>query len=394
MVTNLTAIAAVLKKDILPAVVDAVKQKTALYQIAKGDFKPQKFANNRFFAGVQLAQSSGFTSYGPTASPNVNRGRISPVEGSWELVQMTQSFVIDKITLDSGKGAVVDTLELQSRGARDTIIRQLNFGLWRAGGTAPVFFANGAGTSSTTLVIDENRLVANGDIDYAAYIPPGTRIRIAGGAAVEVTAHPARNTLTLAAAQTWADNAEVRVVDGDGGNLTYLTGLMAAVGTGVYAGINPAAHAMWRSFVSSPAAATALTATDVDLAFVEAKQHGEVKHTFMNKTLFRRYAGILRANPQIQVTTDNPMLNGGWSGIKYMGNEIVLDYDIPDDVVMHISPEDLALGTLAPLDFIPGNDGTLFKAYGKTEWEATLYTSMQLVCLKRNAHALLERRTA
>ena len=390
-VVNLVDVAAVLQKDIYPAVSDAIRQESALYQIAKKSFKPQKFVNNRFFVPVKLAMSSGFTSYGPNVTPTLNRGKIVPVEASFEIVQIAGRFSIDKPTLDSGRGAVVDTLELQSEGVKDTIVRQLGFGLWRAGGD--MFFTNGAGTASTTVIIDSNRLVDNGDIDFAAYVPAGSRIQIGANAAVDVVTQPARNTLTISAAQTWADNATVRVLDGDGGVQTYLTGLLAAIGTGTYAGINPATNHAWRSFVSTPGGATALSLTDVDLSHVEANQRGKVKYTFVNKTLFRRFINLLKANPQVQVT-EKPMLNGGWVGVSYMGHEFILDYDIPDDVVMNVSPDELMLGELSPLDFIPGNDGTLFKAYGRTEWEATMYTSLQLVCKNRGAHSMLERRTA
>jgi hypothetical protein len=386
---DLNAVAAVLKKDIAPAVSDAVKQEAVIYQIARKSFKPQKFVNNKFYVPVKLALSAGFTSYGPTATPTLNRGKIAPVEASFEIVQVAGSFTIDKPTLDSGKGAVVDTLELQSEGVKDIIVRQLNFGLWRDGGT--LFYANGAGTSTTTLVIDSNRTVDNGDIDFAVYIPVGSNIKIGTNAVVAVNAHPAKNTLTIASAQSWADNATVVVVDGDNNAQTYLTGLLAAIGTGTYAGINPATYQMWKSFVNSTQGA--LTLTDVDLAHVEANQRGKVKYTFVNKTLFRKFVNLLKANPQVQVT-EKPVLNGGWVGVSYMGHEFILDYDIPDDVVMNISPDELSLGELSPLDFLPGNDGTLFKAYGKTEWESIMYTSLQLVCRKRGAHSLLTNRTA
>lgn len=391
MTTNLTAVAAVLKKDIYPAVSDAIRQEAVIYQIAKKSFKPQKFVNNRFFVPVKLAHSSGFTSYGQTVTPTLNRGRIAPVEASFDIVQVAGSFTIDKITLDAGKGAVVDTLELQSEGVKDIIVRQLNFGLWREGGTAAMFLANGAGTTSTSLVIDSGRATHNGDIDFAVYIPVGTRIQIGANPIVTVNAHTARNTLTISAAQTWADNAEVRVVDGDGSPLTYLTGLLAAVGVGTYGGINPAAHSMWRAFRNDVAGALSLA--DVDLAHVEANQYGKVKYTFVNKTLFRRFINLLKANPQVQVT-EKQVLNGGWTGVSYMGHEFILDYDIPDDVVMNISPDSLMLGELSSLDFLAGNDGNLFKAYGRTEWESILYTSLQLVCKNRAANSILERRTA
>jgi len=389
---DLTAVSAVLKKDIYPAVVDAVKQEAAIYQIAKRSFKPQKFVNNRFHVPVNLSLSSGVTSYGPTQTPTLNRGRIAPVEAAFEITQVAGSFTIDKPTLDSGKGAVVDTLEMQSQGVKDAIVRQLNFGLWRAGGDS-YFTATGAGTGATTLVVGSGRMVDNGDIDHALYIPVGSNITIGAGAAVIVTAHPARNTLTIAAPRTWANADVIRVLNGDGTPQSYITGLLAAVGTGTYGGINPATNHLWRSFVSTPGSGTALSLADVDMAHVEANQRGKVKYTFVNKTLFRRFINLLRANPQVQVT-ERPALSGGWVSVNYMGHDFVLDYEIPDDVVMHISPDELMLGELAPLDFLAGNDGTLFKAYGRTEWESTMYTSLQLVCKNRGAHSLLERRTA
>ena len=389
---DLTAVSAVLRKDIYPAVVDSVKQEAVIYQIAKRSFKPQKFVNNRFHVPVNLSLSAGVTSYGPTQAPTLNRGRIAPVEAAFEVTQVAGSFTIDKVTLDAGKGAVVDTLEMQSQGVKDAIVRQLNFGLWRAGGDS-YFTATGSGTASTTLVVGSGRMVDNGDIDHALYIPVGSNITIGAGAAVLVTAHPARNTLTIAAARTWANTDVIRVLNGDGTPQAYITGLLAAVGIGTYGGINPATNHLWRSFVSTPGSGTALSLADVDMAHVEANQRGKVKYTFVNKTLFRRFINLLRANPQVQVT-ERPALSGGWVSVNYMGHDFVLDYDIPDDVVMHISPDELMLGELAPLDFLTGNDGTLFKAYGRTEWESTMYTSLQLVCKNRGAQSLLERRTA
>lgn len=390
---DLNAVSAVLKKDIYPALVDAVKQEALIYQIAKKSFKPQKFVNNNFYVPVKIGLPAGFTSWGATGTPTVNKGKVSPISAQYSPVQSTASFSIDKITLDSGKGAVIDTLEMQSQGVKDLMVRMLNFGLWFGNGSSPIFYANGAGTSSTTLVIDTNRTVDNGDIDYAVYIPVGSSIKIGSNAANTVVAHPAKNTLTLATAQTWADNDAVQLLDADGNTQTYLNGLLNAIGTGTYAGIDPSTYAEWKSYVDSPASATALALADIDKAHIEANQFGKVKYTIANKTLYNKFLSLLTANRQVQVT-EKPVFNGGWVGVSYMGHDFILDYDCPSDTVFHITPSELALAELAPIDFLPGNEGTLFKAYGKTEWEAILYTSYQLVTFNRRAHARLEKRTA
>ena len=388
---DLTAVGVTLKKDILPTVVDAIKQDTLLYNIAKRSFKPQKFINNKFYVPVKLGMSSGFTSWGTSGTPTVNKGAIKPVEASFELTQATGSFSIDKITLDSGKGAVVDSLTLQAEGVKDIIARMLNYTLWRAGGDH-LFLANGAGSTATTLVIDEGRTVTNGDIDYARYLPVGASIKIGTAGPVTVTAHSAKNTVTLSAALTWNDNDPVYILDGDGAKQTYLNGLLSVIGTGVYGGIDPATYADWQSYVSAPGS-TALALADVDKAHVEANQYGKVQYTFANKTLYEKYISLLTANRHV-VATEKPVFHGGWTGIDYMGHQIVLDYDTPDDCVFHISPKDLAIGTLTPFSFLPGENGTLFKAYGKTEWEAIMYGSQQLVGYRRNSQAVLEDRTA
>jgi hypothetical protein len=393
---TLNEVAAVLKKDILPAVVDAVKQEALIYQIAKSKFTPQKFVNNKFYVPVKLALPAGFTTFGPTSTPTLNKGAVKPVEASFEVIQVAGSFSIDKITLDAGKGAVVDTLEMQTEGVKDLIVRQLNYQLWRAPNSSGylVFYANGgANQNSTTLVIDENRAVQNGDIDYAIYLPPGTKIKIGTNNPTTVVAHIDKNTVQIADAQTWADNAAIYVLDGDGNPMTCLTGLLAAIGTGTYGGINPANYAMWKSYVDSPASATVLTLADVDKAHVEANQRGKVDYTFANKTLYNKFISLLKSNPQVQVT-EKPVLHGGWVSIDYMGHDFILDYDVVDDCIFHISSKELSLGILSDLDFLPGNEGRLFKAYGKTEWEAIIYTSLQLVCRNRGAHSRIEKRTA
>lgn len=390
---TLNEVAAVLKKDILPAISDAVQQEALIYQIARRKFKPQKFANNKFYVPVKLALPAGFTSWGTTGTPTLNKGAVKPIEASFEVIQVAGSFSIDKITLDSGKGAVVDTLEMQTEGVKDLIVRQLNFQLWRDFSAGVQLVAAEAGSNSTTLKLSEGRAVENGDIDYAIYVPPGTKIKIGTNDAVTVTAHSGFNTVTISTAQSWNAGDTVKILDGDGNEMKGLTGLLAAVGTGTYAGIDPANYAMWKSYVNSPASATALTMADIDKAHVEANQRGKVDYTFANKTLYNKFISLLKSNPQILVT-EKPVLHGGWVGVDYMGHEFILDYDCPDDCVFHISSKELSLAELTPLDFLAGNEGTLFKAYGKTEWEAIIYTSLQLVCYNRGAHSRLEKRTA
>jgi len=389
---TLNEVAAVLKKDILPAVVDAVKQEALIYQIARSKFTPQKFVNNKFYVPVKLALPAGFTSYGSTEVPTLNKGAVKPVEASYEVIQVAGSFSIDKITLDAGKGAVVDTLELQSEGVKDMIVRMLNYQLWRAGGDFQ-FVAAEAGTNSTTLVISEGRDVSNGDIDYAVYLPPGSKIKIGTNNATTVVAHIGKNTVQIADAQSWSAGDAVKVLNADGGTMKTLDGLLAVIGTGTYAGIDPAQYAMWKSYVDSPASATVLTLADIDKAHVEANQRGKVDYTFANKTLYNKFISLLKSNPQVSVT-EKPVLHGGWVGVDYMGHDFVLDYDCPDDNVIHISSKELSLAELCPLDFLPGNEGNLFKAYGRTEWEAIMYTSLQLVCRNRGAHSRIEKRTA
>jgi len=209
---------------------------------------------------------------------------------------------------------------MQTEGIKDLIVRQLNFQLWRDFSGGVKLYANGAGTSTTTLVIDENRAVSNSDIDYAVYMPPGTSIKIGANTPVTVVSHTAKNTVTISTAQTWADNDAIQILDADGNNLIGLTGLLAAVGTGTYAGIDPTSYAMWKSYVDSPASATALTMTDIDKAHTEAAQRGKVDYTFANKTLFNKFISLLKSNPQYSYR--KPVLHGGWTGVDYIGTRI------------------------------------------------------------------------
>lgn len=391
---SLTDVAAVLKKDILPAVVDAVKQDAMIYQIAKRSFKPQKFINDKFYVPVKLALSSGITSWGTTGTPTVNKGKIAPVSAEYTLNQLTAAFSIDQITLDSGRGAVIDTLELQSEGAKDSLVRLLNFGLYRAGGDT-IALADGAGTSTTTLVLKSGRTIDNGDIDFAMYVPVGSSIKIGSNDAVSVTAWTAKNTLTISAAKSWDVDATIKVLDADGAVQSYITGLLSAVGTDTYAGINPASYHAWKSYVSSPGGAgTVLAITDIDKAHLEANvKGGKIVYTIANKTLYTKFVDLLKANPRV-VVTEKPVLHGGYVGVDYMGHQFILDPDCPDDTIFNISPKDLALAELHPLEFLPAESGILKRAYGKTEWEAIAYTSLNLVTFNRGAHSRISDRKA
>lgn len=390
---DLNAVTAVLKKDILPAVVDAVKQDAMIYQLAKRSFKPQKFINNKFYVPVKLALSSGITSWGTTTTPTVNKGKIAPVSAEYTLNQLTAAFSIDQITLDAGRGAVIDTLELQSEGAKDSLIRMLNFGLYREGGDT-IALADGAGSSTTTLVLKSGRTVDNGDIDFAMYIPVGSSIKIGANDAVTVTGWTDKNTLTISASKSWGDDDPVKVLDADGNVQSYITGLLSAVGTGTYAGIDPASYHAWKSYVDSPGSGKTLALTDIDKAHLEANTHGgKVEYTIANKTLYAKFIDLLKSNPRVQVT-EKPVLHGGYVGVDYMGHQFILDPDCPDDTIFNISPKELALAELHPLEFLPAEKGILKRAYGKTEWEAIAYTSLNLVTYNRGAHSRISDRKA
>jgi len=273
---DLTAIQATLKKDILPAVVDAVKQEAMIYQIAKQSFKPQKFINDKFYVPVKLALSSGVTSWGSTGTPTVNKGKIAPVSASYTLTQLAAAFSIDQVTLDAGKGAVVDTLTLQSQGAKDSLVRMLNFGLYRAGGDTLCVTASASGTGgSTTVVLSSGRTQDNGDIDLGMYIPPGSVIQIGTTDPVTVTGWTAKNTITIEASRIWNQGDTVKVLNADNAVQSYITGLLAAIGTGEYAGISPSQYFAWKSYVdNNSGSAKVLEITDLDKAHLEANAHG------------------------------------------------------------------------------------------------------------------------
>lgn len=394
MPITLNEASALLKKDILPALVNVVKEKTLLYQLAQQKFKPRRLINGEFYVPVMATLSSGFTSYGITSIPSLNEGYPRLVDAQYTPVQYTQRFVIDKPTLDSGKGMVLDSLETQSRAAKDTLITQLNFHLYRdfSGGVI-LKAANNTGTgSSTTLELTEGRTVNNGDIDYALFLPPGTTIKIGTTNPVTVVAHAGKNTVTISAARSWSTGDNVAVLDGDGNPMVGLTGLLAAVGTGTYAGINSSTYQAWRSYVDTPnSPPVALALTDMDKAYLEASQFGKVDIVITNKTLFQKILAAAKSNPQWPVVAE-PKIHLGWTAIEYNGKPLLLDTACPDDCVFFLSSDEIALAELSPLDFVAGNEGTLFKAYGKLAWEATLHTAIQLVIYNRRAHARLEGR--
>lgn len=394
---DLTTISAILKKDILPAVTDAVKDEAIIYNIAKKKLRPQKIINNKFYEPVKLGMSSGVTAWGSSGVPTLNKGAISPVQAEFGLNQYAASFSIDQVTLDAGKGAVVDALTLQSEGAKDSLVSILNLNLYRNGGNSFCVAATGTGTgTSTTLKLKSGRTQDNGDIDFAKYIPVGSKIQIGSSTSnvAIVTKWSGKNTVTLDTALTWSADDAIYVL-ADNAKQNYMEGLLSIVGTGAYAGINPANYYAWRSYVDTPGSgAITLAITDIDKAHLEANSHGgDVKYTITNKTLYTKFLDILKSNPTYMVTEKN-VFHGGYVGVDYMGHDFIYDPACPDDVVFNISPKELALAELHPLEFLPAENGILKRAYGKTEWEAIAYTSLGLITYNRAAHSMIEQRKA
>lgn len=400
---TLSDLSDILEKIIRPAVEDQLYAKTILWNMfggyqadgqSKKDSMPKLNAgvlktsldNDAFYIPILTAHSSGAVAIAEggslvTGKPTTNQAKVSAR-------YQTGTFQINKQTLSvKDAGVAVRQLDFFMKENAKAMVIDLN----RQGygdGSATIGTANAAGTSSTAFVFKAS---TNGDIDYTRFTPPGTSLKIGSNSAVTVSAITGKNAITLSSALTWAQGDAVKKTDGAGAVATELDGLAEAVSdTAVYQSIDPSTNPSWKAYVDSTSGALALA--DMDNAYLEANRTGDVKYIVMNKTLFRKYGGLLQG--QIRFTPKD-VLGGGWVGLDYMGGkaQIVLDYDCPDDRVYFLSPDSFTLAELSPFEWEKGTEGNLLRVQGTLNYEAVATWFGNLGNFQRSANAVLTART-
>ena len=388
---DISAVSAILKKAIAPAVYDQFSSKALLYQIAKKNAGITNWVNDKFYFPVRVQRFGGVIAL--PDGKNLQHGDDSLTQGYASVKLLTGSFEIGKKTLAvKDAGSVVPILTRKTQDLTKDLIVDINRQLFGTG-DAVIGTVSGATSSSTSVVIIPQG-GEGGDILAEDVLTPGQYITDGAGTGyVQITA-VSGNTVTVASAQSYTDAASIKKLTDDGTAADEIDGLGELFANGTYLNIDPTTYPAWKAYVDDNSGSdVALALSDMHKAFTAANKLGDVKYIFVNKTLFNKYGSLLESQVRF---TPHSVLGGGWTGLDYMGGQakIVLDYYCPDKSVIMISPKYLTIGELQPLQFESGTNGNLLRESGKLTYEVVESGLFNLATFVRGAHAILKNRTA
>lgn len=388
-----------LKKIIRPAVEMQIYARAPGWQLVGGwnaeekvatrsNVDVMRFDNNSFYIPIMTSYHSGVVAI--AESETLVSGKPQLQTGVQTIATETGDFEISKQLLNvKDAGAIAKSLTFYSQSLADHMAMDLNRQVY-GDGSGKIGTTATSGSPSTDLVLTAS---TNGDIDYARYLPVGTKLQIGSSTTTQtVTAVVGTNEVTITPGDTWSPGDAVYKVTGSNTHASEIQGLGALIATsGTYAGLSTATEPTWKAALVDTTSTT-LSVGDMDKAYMAANRTGNVDWIIMNASLFRAYGE--KVQPQLRFAPTD-VLYGGWKGLEYMGgnSKILLDYDCPDDSVLFLTSKSIVFGEFQKLEFEKGTDGYLLREVTKLNYEVVASWMGNLATTKRSAFAKLTNRT-
>lgn len=371
-----------LKQKLSPRIEDQYAKETAfLANIEKNAGVEQ--VNENFKITVVKSMHSGVAAVGkgetlPTGQAGTTRLTIEPkfIFGGFSIND--QDLEMARKSEDS----LANILTANESQMRVAIAKQLNR-MFLQNGDGAITTANGSGSSSTALVV--NNSTPNADIPGTKYLAEGMYIKIGSGAAVQITSVDSDTGITLAAARSWSNSDKVYIVGPDGSTGQEPDGLKNAIGTNnnTFQGINRSTNPWWIPQIFSSAYTYDVAReleNKINDMILRANEYGKIKAVFMNRSPYRRYVADLQSIQRIVNSVD---LKGGFSGLEISGPgykiAAVLDYDVADGDIAGVDFDTFTRAQLAPLQWLElDGSGNILRQQGKAVWEGFLKNYVNL----------------
>lgn len=375
LTTYITDIGNVLKKVIAPSIENVLPSEVIWYDMLRKNAGIQKLANNTFYITARDGRHSGIAAVSEGAKLASGKPKYSQMNVTAKYVFGTFE-VTDQLleAAKDSKGAIVNYMTEQTSALRSDFARELNRMFWGYGAETVALVAAGDAGTGTTLTLAPVVNV-NGDIAATKYLAAGMKLDI-NGDSCQIASVNSTTQVTLVSGITRVAGESVKKTDGDGtvvdepmgadGIVSNATEALVATFQGIARATNPWASA---SYVESTS--EALGVAKMELAYITAKEYGDPKFVFMNKTLWKKYGNLLESYKSTANLRE--ILSGGWKGLDFMGGNaaVVLDYDVPDGKVFFIDPSTITIGEMTPISWIDRGDGVL-RRVDYASWQGVL----------------------
>lgn len=374
MAVSLTAVDKFLKTIIRPTIEAQLPEQVKLMQNIKQNAGVEVMGNDKFKVTLRVGRHSGVAwTNSATTSNLITGGKDKYSQAEVQAKFGYGTFRIDHKTLavKDGKGSIKNILKAESEGLLTDMGKNINR-QWCGHGDGRLALANGAGSATATLVVDN---------PGTRHLAEGQTIKIGSGASVAILTVDSDVQVTLAATRTWSDNDVVVATDADGNAAGEMMGLRGFIDDGTLVaslqGITRSTNHWWKSPANQlNTASEALSELTMIKLTMNARQYaiGNPKWAwFLSLDQYIKFGSLLTAMKKTADTKE--VLSGGWKGIEWMdGIPVVAVDDMADGEGYLVDLNALTWAKLADLDFIPGtDDGVLTRVPGTTWFEATAF---------------------
>lgn len=395
MSVTLSAVDKFLKTIIRPTIEAQLPEQVKLMQNIKENADVEIMGNDSFKVTLRVGRHSGVAWTNAKTTTNlITGGKDKYSQATVDAKYGYGTFRIDHkvLSVKDGKGSIKNILKAESEGLLTDLGKNINR-QWSGHGDGRLALANGAGSSTTTLVVDT---------PGTRHLQEGQTIKIGSGASVAIATVDSDTQVTLAAARTWSDNDVVVATDADGNAAGEMMGLRGFVDDGTLVatlqGIARSTNHWWKTPANQlNTASEALSELTMIKLTMNARQYamGNPKFAwFLSLDQYIKFGAILTAMKKTADTKE--VLNGGWKGIEWMdGIPVVAVDDITDGEGYFVDLNMLTYAKLADLDFIPGtDDGVLIRVPGTSYYEATAFFYGNLATKNVRTHSGFRNKTA
>lgn len=393
---NLTTLAPILNKVIHPVLQRLISKKVIfLDQIKKN--VGVSIANNEIYISGGSNYHSGFYTAAEGSAPAVGRSAYLQMKSIVKFIFMTYGFTDQALTIakNSGKQAIVGTFDAEFETGMITAKKHLNR-IFHGAGTGKLCQANGAGISTTALVVD-GCPAAGGTGRHTKYLAPGQLITI-GTTAATISTVDSNTGVTLTAAVSWSDN-DVITLTGAAEPMGLAGHIDDGDNVSTYQNLARASYPMLKSQTNDSSGA--LAEADMIAICIAASEFGDgVSCGLINQDLWGKYAALLLSMKRN--TDPKANLMGGFGGLELsVGGKaipIICDFDTWDGYVQFPNFDKLTIAQACEMfEWLQGYDGqnnALRRSPdNRTAWEGTQKWYMNLVGLDVQSMARLSNKT-
>ena len=393
---TLTTISPILNKIIMPVLQRLISKKVIFLDQIKKNVRTT-IANNEIYVSAAKGYHSGFYTKVEGSAPATGRTAYLQMKSLVKFIFMTYGFTDQALTLASkqGKEAIAGTFDAEFETGMITAKKQLNR-IFHGDATGKLCVANGAGSGSTTLIVD-GCPATGGKAKHTKYLAAGQEITIGTTEAV-ISSVDSDTQVTLDASETWSDN-DVVTLSGDDEPMGLAGHIDDGDNVATYQNLARSTNPMLKAQVDDTA--EALTEADMIDVCLAAMEYGDGPSVgLMNQDLWAKYGALLTSMKRS--TELKPVLGGGWSGLELnVGSKnipIICDYDTWDGYVQFPNFKNLTIAQACEMfEWLGGYEGEgnalIRSGTDRTAWEGTQKWYMNLVGLNVQDMARLRAKT-